>query len=70
MIHLCGWSALQIEITFLLPWTVLKAAAVGVGVTMFGTGGDVVNRGKTSNPITDDISGNIDVRVGTGSDRL
>ena len=43
--HFLGWLALRIEITFLGPWTVLEAAAVGVGVTMSSTGFAVVNRG-------------------------
>ena len=43
--HTIGGPALRIEITFLGPWTVLEAAAVGVGVTMSSTGFAVANRG-------------------------
>ena len=70
LIHLSRWSALWIDITHMSPWTVLEAAAVGVGVTMSGAGGDVVNPGNTSYPTTDHVSGNIDVREGTESGRL
>ena len=72
--HTIGRPALRIEITFLGPWTVLEAAAVGVGVTMSRAGGDVVNPGNTSYPTTRNVSGNIlcrcyiDVRVWTKSD--
>ena len=64
-----GWLALCIEITKHFLWTVLKAAAVGVGVTMSSTGGHVLNQAETNNPITENISGSIDVREGTVSDR-
>ena len=56
------WSALGIEITPLCcDYTVLKAAALGVGVTMCSAGLDIVNRGETFNPRTMYISGYIDV---------
>ena len=55
--------------TSLGTWTVLKAAAVGVGVTMSSTGGHVWLTDKTDNPITGNISGSIDIREGTLSDR-
>ena len=67
--HISGWSAFRIEMTYLGTWTVLKAAAVGVGVTMSSTGGHVLNQAETNNPITENISGSIDVREGTVSDR-
>ena len=65
--HLRGWSALQIDITVLFFWTVLKAAAFGVGVTMSSAGVNVINRVMTFNATTNDISGNVDVRFGTFS---
>ena len=61
------WLALHIEITPPCPRTVLKATAVGVCITISGTGGNVANAVKTSHPITKNVSGNIDVGGRTGS---
>ena len=69
LIHASGWFGLRIEVTPFPPWTVLEAAAVGHGVTKSGTVGDV-GTPNSSESIPRDISGNIDVRSGTGSARL
>ena len=69
LIHASGWFGLRIEVTVFPPWTVLEAAAVGFGITTFGTVGNV-GTPKSSKSIPRDISGNIDVRSGTGSARL
>ena len=68
-ILLIVWLALRIEIAPQFAFAVRKAAAVGVCVTVSGTGGDVANAAKTSDSFAKNISSKIGVRGRTGSDR-
>ena len=60
-INACSWLTFSIEIAFLGPCRIFKAAASQIAVTVGGTCGDVVNRCEAGHCCSRDIAGMIGV---------